>query len=48
MFHNVVIPSNNDAGALSLPVVIEMAEGVLPGFLKTDMDRYTKLDRRLQ
>jgi hypothetical protein len=29
-------------------VVIEMAEGVLPGFLKTAMDRYTKLDRRLQ
>jgi hypothetical protein len=48
MFHSVVVPSNNDAGVLSFAVVIEMAEGVLPGFLKTAMDRYTKLDRRLQ
>jgi hypothetical protein len=32
MFHNAVVPSNNDAGVLSLAVVIEMAEGVLPGF----------------
>jgi len=48
MFHNVVVPSNNDAGVLSLAVVIEMPEGVLPGVLKTVMDRYTKLDRPLQ
>jgi hypothetical protein len=48
MFHYVVVPSNNDAGLLSLAVVIGMAEGVLPGFLKTVMDRYTKLDRGLQ
>jgi hypothetical protein len=48
MFHNVVVPSNNDAGVLSLAGVIEMAEGVLLGFFKTVIDHYTKLDRRLQ
>ena len=48
MFHNVVVPSNNEVGLLSLAVVIEMAEGVVPELLKTVMDRYTKLDRRLQ
>jgi hypothetical protein len=48
MFHNVVVPSNNEAGVLSLAVVIGMAEGVVPEFLKTAMYRYTKLDRRLQ
>jgi hypothetical protein len=48
MFHNAVVPSNNDAGLLSLAVVIEMAEGVVPNFLKTVMDRYIKLHRRLQ
>ena len=48
MFHNVVVPSNNDAGVLFLAVVIDMADGVLPGCLKTVMDRYTKPDRRLQ
>jgi hypothetical protein len=48
MFHNIVVSSNNEAGVLSLAVVIEMAESVIPEFLKTAMDCYTKLDRRLQ
>ena len=47
MFHNVVVPSNDYAGLLSLAVVIRMAEGVLPEFLKTVMDRFTKRDQRL-
>jgi hypothetical protein len=45
MFLNVV-PSNNDAGLLSLAVGFAMAEGILTEFLKTAVDRYTKRDGR--
>jgi hypothetical protein len=41
MFYHVVVPSNNEAGVLSLAVLIEMAEGAVPEFLKNVMDRYT-------